>query len=133
MKKLIDELGTCTERLDTYTDKAERLAVLYKTKKRVKFALPLNLIEENAARLYDVLARTWCSAHSSHHAGLLLEQRLVRRKKRISSRRKENAEVCDANCLAISLLRSPFPAKWLEVEIRLVEAPNNGQQHRLVE
>lgn len=130
VKRLIVELDICNRRLDTYANKAEKLEEPYKAEKKSKFALPLRLIEENATRLYDVLARTWCPAHSSHHAGLLLEQRLVKkRKQRVS---QQNAEKCDVNCFRISLLQSLSPRKWLDVEFRLVEESNNRQQVRFV-
>ena len=132
VRRLLDELETCNRRLNTYANKAEKLEEPYKAEKQSKFALPLRLIEENAARLYDVLSRTWCSAHSSHHAGLLLEQRLVKKQKRMTSQQKKYAEKCDVNCFGISLLQSPSPMKWLHVEFRLVEEPSNGQQVRFV-
>lgn len=132
VKRLLVELDICNRRLDTYANKAEKLEEPYKYKaeKKSKFALPLHLIEENATRLYDVLAQTWCPAHSSHHAGLLLEQRLVKKRKRRVS--QQNAEKCDVNCFRISLLQSPSPRKWLDVEFRLVEEPSNHQQVRFV-
>ncbi|MCJ1349603.1 hypothetical protein MMC31_007844 [Peltigera leucophlebia] len=69
--RLLDELDECIRRLDTYANKAEKLE-LYKAERQSDFALSLGLIEGNATRLYEVLSRTWCSAHTSHHAGLLL-------------------------------------------------------------
>lgn len=132
VRRLLEELDICNRRLDTYTNKAEKLEEPYKAEKKSKFALPLRLIEENAARLYDVLSRTWCSAHSSHHAGLLLEQRLVKKRRRMASQQKKHAEECDVNCFGISLLQSPSTRKWLEVEFRLVEAASNGEQVRFV-
>lgn len=128
VRKLLEELEICNRRLDTYANKAEKLEEPYKAEKKPKFALPLRSIEENAARLYDVLSRTWCSAHSSHHAGLLLEQRLVRKRKRMASQQGGRAEECDVNCFGISLLQSPSTRKWLEVEFRLAEAASNSQQ-----
>jgi len=132
VRKLLEELEICNRRLDTYANKAEKLEEPYKAEKKPKFALPLRSIEENAARLYDVLSRTWCSAHSSHHAGLLLEQRLVRKRKRMASQQGGRAEECDVNCFGISLLQSPSTRKWLEVEFRLAEAASNSQQVRFV-
>ena len=130
IKRLLVELDICNKRLDTYANKAEKLEEPYKEEKKSKFALPLRLIEENATRLYDVLARTWCPAHSSHHAGLLLEPRLVKKRKgRVS---QQNAEKFDVNCFRISLLQSPSPRKWLDVEFRLVEEPSNCQQVKFV-
>lgn len=130
VKRLLVELDTCNRRLDTFANKAEKPEEQYKAEKKSKFALPLYLIKKNATRLYDVLSRTWCPAHSSHHAGLLLEQRLVKKRKRKVS--QQNAEKCDVNCFRISLLQNPSPRKWLDVEFRLVEEPSNCQQVRFV-
>ncbi len=130
VKRLLVELDICNKRLDTHANKAEKLEKPYKAEKRSKFALPLRMIEENATRLYDVLARTWCLAHSSHHAGLLLEPRLVKKRKgRVS---QQTAEKYDVNCFRILLLQSPSPRKWLDVEFRLIEEPSNCEQARFV-
>ncbi|MCJ1261436.1 hypothetical protein MMC22_001300 [Lobaria immixta] len=128
-KELLMELKVCTERLDTYADKSERLQEPYKAEKRSKFKVSLQSIENNAARLYDVLSRTWCSTHSSHQAGLLLEQRLVKRQKQATNQQRKDAEECDIDCLGISLLQSPSPTKWFEGEIRLIETPSNCHQY----
>ncbi|RDW59872.1 hypothetical protein BP6252_12959 [Coleophoma cylindrospora] len=121
VKRLLEELEMCNRRLDTYANKAEKLESPYKAAKQSKFALPLYMVEENTARLYDVLSRTWCSNHSSHHAGLLLEQRLVKKRNRKTGRERDPAEKCDINCFRISLLQSPSTRRWLEVEFRLTE------------
>ena len=132
VRKLLEEFDTCNKRLDTYANKAEKLEEPYKAMKRSKFTFPLRLIEENAARLYDVLSRMWCSNHSSHHAGLLLEKRLVKKHKQKPCQQTKYAEECDVNCFGLSLLQSQSPRKWLDVEFRLVEAPSNNQQVRFV-
>lgn len=129
MIRLLDELDQCIGRLDTYANKAEKLE-LYKVERQSDFAPSLGLIEGNATRLYEVLSRTWCSAHTSHHAGLRLEQRLV--KKRKASQQIKYAEKCDGNSFRISLLQRSSPGKWLDVEFRLVKKPSNRQQVRFV-
>ncbi|ERF72611.1 hypothetical protein EPUS_08747 [Endocarpon pusillum Z07020] len=124
IKKSLDDLAKSIDQLDTYLEKADKLEEPYKVNRKSKFALPLHLIQQNAARLYDVLSRTWCSAHSTHSAGLLLEQRLVTKKKRgmASRQRGQSSEKCDSNCFGILLLQTPPTKKWLEVEFRIVEA-----------
>ena len=61
---------------------------------------------------------------ADNSAGLLLEQRLVTKKKRGMARRQrqQSSEKCDSNCFGISLLQTPPTRKWLEVEFRIVEA-----------
>jgi hypothetical protein len=134
IKKSLDDLTKSIDQLDTYLEKAEKLEGPYKANRKSKFALPLRLMQQNAARLYDVLSRTWCSAHSTHSAGLLLEQRLVTKKKRgmAGRQREQSSEKCDSNCFGISLLQTPPARKWLEVEFRIVEAPITGESSRSV-
>lgn len=129
IRKSLDELKDAIGMLDTLYSKAEKLEEPYKATKKLKFAFPLQVIQENAARLHSVLSRTWCSAHPSHTAGLLLEQRLVRRQRRraVHERQKTpDAETCCSSCIGI-LLQTPSP-RWLDVEFRLVENFNQGSQ-----
>jgi hypothetical protein len=120
VKMLLQELEICNNRLDTFAEKAEKLDDPYKANKKSKFALPLRIIQDNAARLYDVLSRSWCSSHPSHCAGLLLEQRLVRRKRIPQHRTKPSEGNPEVNCFGLSLLQSPSPLKWLNAEFRLI-------------
>jgi hypothetical protein len=123
VKKLLQELDDCNTRLDSFTEKAERLEDTYKADKKSKFALPLRLIQQNAARLYDVLSRSWCTTHPSHSASLLLESRLVRRTRgSVWYRRKGPEASSDINCFGLSLLQMPSPRKWLDAEFRLIES-----------
>lgn len=131
IKKALDGLKEAIAVLDTLYAKAEKLEEPYKATNRLNFAFPLQVIQANAARLYSVLSRTWCSAHPSHSAGLLLEQRLIRREKRraIQGRQKPTAaDSCCSDCFGI-LLQSPTP-KWLDVEIRLVKESSPSPEGR---
>jgi hypothetical protein len=97
------------------------------------FMLPVDIIRENAKKLYNVLSKTWCSTHSSHSAGLLLEQRLVKKPKRGGpgwQRKRLTLDHCDTNYFSLSLLQPSISTskKWLDVEIRLVESSASGQQ-----
>lgn len=134
IKKLLNDLTKSIDLLDTYLEKSEKLEVSYEAHRKPKFAFPLHLTQRNAARLYDVLSRTWCSGHPAHSAGLLLEQRLVTKKRRsmASRQREQSSEECDSSCFAISLLQNPPARKWLEVEFRIVEAPISEESCRSV-
>lgn len=132
IKKNLDELRSSIEMLDQYYSKAERLEEPYKLTARPKFASPLSVISKNAARLYNVLSKSWCSAHHSHSAGLLLEQRLVKKRPRgaaASLQKSHDTDCGEDKCFGISLLQSPLP-QWLDVEFRLVEDYKSGQQVR---
>ncbi|KAI9699903.1 MAG: hypothetical protein M1820_006965 [Bogoriella megaspora] len=121
VRKLLEELETCNGWLDTYASKAEKLEESYKATKKSKFVTSLQTIEKNAARLYNSLSRAWCSAHTSHHAGLLLEPRLAKKRKQAVYRQKGYPENSDAELFALSLLKAPSTRKWFEVEFRLFE------------
>ena len=124
IKKSLDELQKAIDVLDKFHAKAEMLEEPYRADRRSKFVLPLYVIQQNAAKLYNVLLKTWCSTHSSHSAGLLLEQRLVKKLKRVEpgwKRKQQPTKSCDTSCFRISILQSPSPKRWLDVEFRLVE------------
>jgi len=140
IKESLDELQRYIEMLDKFQGKAEKIAAadeLYKSDDWLMFALPVDIIRENTKRLYDILSKTWCSTHSSHSAGLLLEQRLMKKPRRggSGSRRKRlTLDHCDTNCFSLSLLQpsTSTPKKWLDVEIRLVESSASGQKDEYV-
>ena len=133
LKRLLEEFDTCKKRLDSYTNKANRIEEAYRAQRKSKFAHPLRLIQENAEKLYNVLSRTWCTTRSTHHAGLLLEQRLAKGRKRMTSLPKQQIGECDVNCFGISLLQCRAPSEWHDAEFRLAEATVNEQQVRFVQ
>ncbi|KAF2427292.1 hypothetical protein EJ08DRAFT_689043 [Tothia fuscella] len=123
IKKHLEDLRSAIETLDTLYDKAERLEEPYRPAMRSRSASPVKVIADHACRLYDVLSRTWCSAHTSHSAGLLLEQRLVRRRKQEWPGLQKQADALECSslgCFEISLLQTP-PTKWLDIEFRVAE------------
>lgn len=119
-KKLLDEFGSCNARLAGFMEKADRLqeSMPGPGRTRVKFVAPLSSIRENATRVHKSLCRTWCEHQPVHHAGIRLEQRLVRRAKRMGIR--ERLGKCD--CFGISLQKTSF-LSWVETEFYL------DQQH----
>jgi hypothetical protein len=121
IRKNLDDLKKAIETLDMLYSKAEKLDEPYKTGSKSRFAFPIKIISDNAGRLYEVLSNTWCSTHPSHSAGLLLEQRLVRRRGlgAASTRRQpQNNQAGTPECFGISLLQTPSPT-WLDVEFRV--------------
>jgi hypothetical protein len=133
LKKLLEEFDTCNKRLDSYTSKANKIEEAYRAQRKSKFAYPLRLIQENAEKLHNALGRTWCTARSTHRAGLLLEQRLAKRRKHMTNLPDKPKVECDVNCFRISLLQCRTPSKWLDVEFRLVKATVNDQKFRFVQ
>lgn len=134
IKKSLDGLTKSIDQLDNYLDKAEKLEESYKANRKSKFAFPLHLMQQNAARLYNVIFRAWCSNHPTHSAGLLLEQRLVKKTKRhmAGQQREQLLKKCDSSCFAISLSQTSPARKWLEAEFRIVEAPIDEESSRSV-
>ncbi|KAF2233970.1 hypothetical protein EV356DRAFT_533270 [Viridothelium virens] len=88
IKESLEELGRYIDMLDKFQVKADKIAVvdeLYTPEGTTGSTLPIDTIRNNAKKLYNTLTKTWCSKHSSHAAGLLLEQRLIQKpKKRLS-------------------------------------------------
>ncbi|KAK6501617.1 hypothetical protein TWF481_009452 [Arthrobotrys musiformis] len=129
IKESMGELQKCIDMLDKFQDKADKISAADDTYNPTRGPLlspNVETIRENAKRLYDVLSKTWCSTHSSHHAGLLLEQRLIRKPKKrgaVLQRKPLTMGHFDTNCFALSFLQSPAsaPKKWLDAEIRIVE------------
>ncbi|KAI9668924.1 MAG: hypothetical protein M1829_005236 [Trizodia sp. TS-e1964] len=125
IRSSLDELAKHISQLDSYLDKADKLEETQLASHKSRFASPLSLMQKNAAMLYTALSKTWCSDHSTHSAGLLLEHRLVTRNKRRAGRRHcQQPEKCDSSCFSVSLLQPSADGKWLEVEFRMVEAPS---------
>ncbi|OCL00859.1 uncharacterized protein K441DRAFT_599828 [Cenococcum geophilum 1.58] len=141
IKESLEELQRCIEMLDKFQVKADKIAAadeLYKSDGRFRVTLPVDTIRENAKKLYNVLSKTWCSTHSSHSAGLLLEQRLIKKPKRGGpgwQRKRLPVDHCDTNRFSLSLLQSPASTskKWLDVEIRLVESAAREQSGSAVQ
>jgi hypothetical protein len=119
VKILLERLQDCTKQLDDFANKSEKLEESYKTSRRSRFVPSLETVRQNAAKLYNDLARTWCDAHQSHCVGLLLEQRLARKKRGLRHSRHDSLDKSESNCFAVSL-QAP-PNKWLYAEVRLFE------------
>ncbi len=127
VRSLLQRLNTCIIRLSSFTEKAEKLEdQVPETRSRLKFTAPLASIQENASKIYQALHRSWCTSNSPHSAVLLLEQRLVRPKKRKRVTQKPGLElVAEANCFGLCFHgRCVSQSKWLDTEFRLVEQPS---------
>lgn len=122
VRGLLEKLDKYNYRLQNYTTRAERLEEEpYKAHIKLQFTAPLRCIQDNATKLHQVLSRSWCKSHSSHRAGLLLEQRLVRKKPHLKGTRRASEAVARANCFGLSLSPSTPDLQWLDAEFRLLE------------
>ena len=136
IKRAIDYLEQSIDRMDRFQTKADRITEAeapYRGKRRTKFTRPLVEIQQNARDLYHALSKTWCSTHSSHWAGLLLEQRLVQRHHRHGPHKKHILfNDSDTQCFEISIRQSYPLGRWLDLEIRLVEFNQTSHRSRFV-
>jgi hypothetical protein len=121
IKTALDELQENINTLDKLHAKAERVQEVeaLPTRGRSRFSLPLDVIRQNAERLYRVLSQSWSCPDHSHNSGLLLEQRLKKRKARalqtLPEKTSRNYQYFDMT------FYSPVCRRWLDVEIRVLE------------
>ncbi|KAF2220092.1 hypothetical protein BDZ85DRAFT_31732 [Elsinoe ampelina] len=90
---------------------------------------PYMLTIRDIERIVSLIATKleFCSAHTSHSAGLLLEQKFTKKVKRGDPGWQAMAakpQTCDVSCFGLSVSQTPGPSlnKWLDLEIRLAEA-----------
>ena len=131
IKEKLRQLEECNVRLYGFLEKAGKIqdnAPSHDSgsRIRIRFVAPLQSIQDNASRVHRVLRRSWCTVHESHRAALLLEQRLVRRRKR--NLRGLSEAVGKVNCFEISLWRVSV-LTWLDTEFSLDEDSNAASRY----
>ncbi|RYP46715.1 hypothetical protein DL768_007123 [Monosporascus sp. mg162] len=117
----LEQLNECNARLYGFLEKAAKLQDNVQSDSsgpriRIRFVAPLQTIRQNASRVHRALSRSWCRVHGAHEAGLLLEQRLVRRKRR--NWRGPSQAVGSVNCFGLSIWRESI-LTWLDTEVYL--------------
>jgi hypothetical protein len=122
----LKQLDECNARLYGFLEKATKLQDSIQSdssgpRMRVRFVAPLQTIKQNASRVHRALPRSWCQGHGTHKAGLLLEQRLVRRKRR--SRRDPFQAVGSVNSFGLCIWREAV-LTWLDTEFNLDDKGN---------
>ncbi|GKT45905.1 uncharacterized protein ColSpa_06086 [Colletotrichum spaethianum] len=129
----LEQLDECNARLYGFLEKAAKLqdnvqSDSSESRVRIRFVAPLQTIQQNASRIHRVLSRSWCRTHGAHEAGLLLEQRLVRRQRR--AWRGSSRAVGSMNCFGLCIWRESV-LTWLNTEFNLDD--NDGSDPRLVQ
>ncbi|KAF6839587.1 hypothetical protein CPLU01_01724 [Colletotrichum plurivorum] len=122
----LEQLEKCNSRLYDFLEKAEKIHAISQDgddpagrRSRVQFVAPLRSIQGNASKVHQGLRRRWCSEHDCHQAGLLLEQRIVRRKKhRFGTFRNAGKQ----NQFSVSLWRAAAMV-WLDADFRIEDDP----------
>ncbi|KAI3530449.1 hypothetical protein CABS03_06260 [Colletotrichum abscissum] len=85
-------------------------------KARIQFVAPLQSIQQNASRLHRGLHKRWCGTHDCHRAGLLLEQRLHRKRIHRQGLLKDGGNL---ERFGVALPRVEEKT-WLDMEIRVL-------------
>ncbi|RYP22509.1 hypothetical protein DL766_007714 [Monosporascus sp. MC13-8B] len=89
--RLLERLQGCNARMDTFTEKAEKLEEPSKGGWKSTLSMPIQQIQEYAISLHQVLSRAWsCSTHHSHCANLMLEHRMPIHADRMVQRRNKS-------------------------------------------
>ncbi|KAK7454151.1 hypothetical protein Landi51_03271 [Colletotrichum acutatum] len=97
------------------------------SKARIQFVAPLQSIQQNATRLHKGLHRRWCGTHDCHQAGLLLEQRLHRRKAYRQGLLKDGGNL-ERFGVAFPRVEEKM---WLDMEIRVLGESIPETSHKI--
>lgn len=127
VKAALERLEACTRMIDVWTSRADRLQEeTLQSRRKLKFSASLGTIQENATKVYQAISRNWCNDNPVHVARLLLEQRLVRSKKRkVPPQAATLNLVAQATCFGLSLRGDcEASSRWLNSEIRVDELPS---------
>lgn len=124
VKAALERLEACTRRIDTWITRADRLQdEAPQSRLKLKFCASLGSIQRNATKVHQAISRNWCDDKPVHVAHLLLEQRLVRTKKRKRPPQAASSKlVAQATCFGLSLRGDcNVSSQWLHSEIRVDE------------
>lgn len=124
LRDRMDRLHKCIETLAGFAERAEKLDD-GPTRQlcKIKFSAPLTSIRENACKVHKVLQSRWCTSHSLHRAGILLEERILRRKRGRQSARAASEPIGTADRFALCLDEHLPATGWLATEFRIIESP----------
>jgi hypothetical protein len=124
VKTALERLEACTRRIDAWITRADNLQdETSQSRLKLKFSASLGTIQENATKIHRAISRNWCTDNPVHVARLLLEQRLVRPKKRKRTPQAASLNlVAQAACFGLSLHGTCCASsQWLNSEIRIDE------------
>ncbi|KAK2049548.1 hypothetical protein LZ31DRAFT_316865 [Colletotrichum somersetense] len=125
---MLEQLEECNDRLYGFVEKAAKLQDNVESDSsgsriRIRFEPPLQTIKQNASRIHRVLSRSWCRKHGAHEVGLLLEERLVRRRGRTG--KGSFQAINSMNCFGLSIWRESVMT-WLNTEFNLDDTAGSG-------
>lgn len=122
LRERMDRIQKCIETLTSFAERAEKLDHEPPRQQcTVRFSAPLESIRINASRVHDVLLSRWCKSHTPHRAAILLEDRMLRRKRGRRSAREGSKQKGTADRFALCLDEHLPTARWLSTEFRITE------------
>jgi hypothetical protein len=127
VKAALERLEACTGRIDVWISRSDRLQdETPQSRLKLKFSAPLGTIQENATKVHRAISQNWCADNAVHVARLLLEQRLVRpKKKRRPLQAGSSNLVAQATCFGLGLRGDcNGSSQWLNSEIWIEEPPS---------
>ena len=124
LKGRMEKLRMCIETLAGFAERAEKLDDGQPRQWcKVKFSAPLTSIRENACKVHKVLLSHWCTSHTLHRAGILLEERLHRQKRGHQSAMGVSKPIATADRFALCLDEHLPTTGWLATEFRVIDLP----------
>ena len=122
IRNLLKDIKSCNDRLDQFIAKADKLEQPASQPTGWKSTLSLSLqeIQDYATNLHNALSRAWsCSAQAPHQVFLLLEHRMVRKKRHRSLRQAVNA--AESANFTISLRSPCAPGHRHTIEVKILD------------
>ncbi|KAK6863828.1 hypothetical protein PG995_000356 [Apiospora arundinis] len=105
VKESLKKLKGCNKRLDDFISKASMIQDDFSPPSpKISFVMPLDDIRQDATRIYDTIARSWCAFHNTHTAAWRLESRIRHRRK--AGKRLMKQTGSEPGCFNVSVLDS---------------------------
>jgi hypothetical protein len=124
LKERMERIHKSVEMLASFAERAEKLDEGPPRQLcMVRFSAPLQSIRQNARTVHDVLLSRWCTSHAKHRAAILLEDRMLRRKRGRISARAASEPSSTAHRFALCLDEHLPTTRWLSTEFHIIELP----------
>lgn len=126
LKERMTAIQKGIETLTSFAERAEKLDDGPSTNSKskvIKFTAPLDAIRDNASRVHKVLLQRYCMSHKRHRAAILLEDRMLRRKRgcRVNKMQSASEAPSTADCFTLCLDEHLPASKWVSTEFRIIE------------
>ncbi|KAG5793003.1 hypothetical protein H9Q69_007922 [Fusarium xylarioides] len=130
VRKLLDNMKACNNRLDEFINKSEAPStnsMTGTTVERLGLSSSLQQIQSYATILHQTLGNAWsCSAHASHEIRLLLEDRVVRQNEPRSLKKLERSSKPPSFTITH---KSPMnSALWKSAKIEIIDSDQEADE-----